>query len=80
MKAVVEVTTTIEVEADDAVVDELMTDEWQSHYYTFSERNEAVAWLAWVVQEWDGPDHVDGLVGIGNVTTHIVSRDQWVIR
>lgn len=65
--------------ANDAVVDELMTDEWQSHYYTFSDHDEAIAWLAWVVEDWGGPDHVDGLVGIGQVVATVTGRGQEVV-
>jgi hypothetical protein len=57
----VEVTTTLEIDVDDAVVDEVMSEDWQRSFYTFDTPDEAIAWLAWVVNEWDGPQHVDGL-------------------
>lgn len=76
MKATVDVRTTIEVDYDDAVVDEIMSAEWQSHFYTFRTREQAIAWLAWVVEEFNGPDHVDGLYQIGRVETRVLDQEQ----
>jgi hypothetical protein len=80
MKATVDVITTLEIECDDAIVDELMSESWQHSFYTFDERNDAIAWLAWVVDEWRGPQHVDGLAHLDadQVTVHIVARSQEV--
>jgi hypothetical protein len=82
VRATVEVTMRLEIEADDAVVDELMSEDWQSHFYTFDTRDEAIAWLAWVVDDWGGPQHVDGLAHRidAEVRVRQVGGDQDVVR
>jgi hypothetical protein len=59
----IEVTKTIELTVSDEVLAELMSQSWQSSFYRFGTENEALAWLGWVVDEWHGPQHVDGLAG-----------------
>jgi hypothetical protein len=79
VKATVEVRQTIEVDVPDATVDEVMSEDWQSHFYKFATRDDAVAWIAWVCEEWGGPDHVDGLYGLGPITARLVDQQQEVV-
>lgn len=80
-KSTVEVVTRLDVEYDDAVVEELMSDDWQHSFYTFDERDDAIAWLAWVVNEWNGPQHVDGLAHLTaeQVKVHVTAQSQEVV-
>lgn len=57
----IEVTKIIELTVADEVLAEVMSDDWQHTFYSFSTENEALAWLGWVIDEWGGPQHVDGL-------------------
>lgn len=59
----VEVRDWFELEVDDDVVDELMSASWQQTFYAFETESEMLGWLAWVVDRWNGPEHVDGLAG-----------------
>lgn len=79
--AQVEVVTTLEIDVDDAVVDEVMSPSWQHSFYTFDTRDEAIAWLAWVINEWGAPNSVDGLYGFrpDQIRVQVVGRDQRVI-
>lgn len=79
--ATVEVTMTLSLEVDDAVVDEVMSDEWRRSFYTFRSRNDALAWLAWVVNEYDSPQHVDGLAGFTDeqIKVRVLGQDMDVV-
>jgi len=73
----VEITKTVEVTVDEDVLAELMSENWQSSFYTFDTENEALAWLGWVVDDWDGPQHVDGLANLtaDQVSTRVLGLE-----
>jgi hypothetical protein len=79
MKATVEVVTTLELDTDEAVVQQLMSSDWQDSFYHFPSREDAMAWLAWAVHTFDGPDHVDGLADIGRVSVRETATEMMVL-
>jgi hypothetical protein len=79
VKAIVELQTTVELDTDDAVVDEIMSQEWQRSFYTFHDRTDAVRWLAGVLHDWGSTESVDGLAGIGRATVREIGRDSEVV-
>jgi hypothetical protein len=74
-KATVEVTDIFEIEVDDDVLKEVMSEDWQKSFYTFRSEDEALAWLAWVVDE-NCPREVDGLVGFTDSQIRVRHVDQ----
>lgn len=67
----------IKVSYTQAVLDELMSDDWQSSFYHFSTTDDAICWLAWVVNELSGPERVDGLAHLteNDVTVDVIDRE-----
>ena len=57
----VEAVKIIELTYEPEVLAEIMSDSWQHTFYSFATEEDALAWLGWVVDEWNGPQHVDGL-------------------
>lgn len=66
--------TTAELHVTDAVLEELMSKEWRSSFYTFDDVEEAKRWLTWVVEKWGM--NVDGLAHLSSDDVSVERVDE----
>jgi len=61
----------------DKVIDEVMSEDWQSHFYHFGSKEEAYEWLAYVIDMNDGnPGSVDGLAHL--TRNDVTTGEDWI--